>query len=306
MPLHPVVQNILNRQRSSGSRPLSSLALEEARGNFASARQALGKGPELASVADLTVEGPAGPIPCRLYVPEGTVSGLCVYLHGGGWLLGALDDFDALARALSQRSGCAVLSVDYRLAPEHRFPAALEDANAALAWAAAGSRKLLGGPLPLVIGGDSAGANLATVAALERGKDVDVKLQVLFNPCVDAAFDTPSYVGYGAGYLLTTDDIIWCMSQYAPREQWLTPRISPLRSASLTAAPPSWIGVAEYDPFRDEGEAYANKLRNAGCKVEFRCYRGVMHGYARLFNLVDIADGAVSDAANAMRQAVFA
>lgn len=300
MSVHPVIQQMLDRAGAEHRPPLSSLTVADARKMFSANRQALRSGPELVAVEDMAIAGPAGPIPCRLYVPREAPLGVGVYLHGGGWVLGALDDFDALVRTLAHRSGCVLLSVDYRLAPEHPFPAALEDAAAAIAWAATtGCARFSVGP-GIVVAGDSAGANLAAVSSLHAA--AQIRAQVLFNPCVDAAFDTASYREFGNDLLLTEADMRWFFAHYDPSGNWERPDIAPLRSTQLDNAPPTWIGVAEYDVLRDEGLAFASCLAAAGRLVTCRRYPGLIHGYARMFNLVDTADAAVSEAAEAIQK----
>lgn len=303
MPLHPVVAKIWDLQKTMGAPPLWSLSVEEARKAFSAVRRALGEGPQLASVTDRTVHANGRSVAGRLYVPGGKLAGLCVYFHGGGWTLGALDDFDALVRTLAQRSGCAVFSVDYRLAPEHPFPAGIEDARTALRWAGAEGLAELGLGTGLIVAGDSAGGNLAAVMALELGSELDIRLQVLFNPCLDVDPGTESYVRYGEGYLLTRQDMAWFVDNYAAGADPVDPLLAPLHWPDLSQAPAAWVGVAEFDVLRSEAEAFADRMRAAGRRVELRHCAGVMHGFARLHNHVDVADQAVAAAAGAMRAA---
>lgn len=303
MPLHPVVAKIWDLQKTMGAPPLWSLPVEEARKAFSAVRRALGEGPELASVTDRTVHANGHSVRGRLYVPAENLAGLCVYFHGGGWTLGALDDFEALVRTLAQRSDCAVFSVDYRLAPEHPFPAAIEDARTALRWASAEGLAELGLGPGLIVAGDSAGGNLAAVAALELGRELDIRLQVLFNPCLDLDPGTESYARYGEGYLLTGQDMAWFVDTYAAGADRMNPLLAPLHWPDLSQAPAAWIGVAEFDVLRSEAEAFAARMRAAGRRVELRHCEGVMHGFARLHNHVDVADQAVDAAAGAMRAA---
>jgi len=251
----------------------------------------------------LSIPARNGLIPARLYSPQSEPKGLVVYLHGGGWVCGELDDFDALARLLAQRSGCALLLVDYRLAPEHPFPAGLHDVQDALVWAQVEGMALMGRRLPLLIAGDSAGANLGIAAAHALHERVTLALQVWFYPVTDCNFHRPSYGRSSDGMPLTSEDMSWFFGHYAQEEEWSDPRISVLRSPALPNSPSTWLAIAEHDVLRDEGEAYAQCLRDAGVPVQFRFCNGLPHGFARLFNHVDTARLVVEQAADAMAAA---
>ncbi|MGE3992069.1 alpha/beta hydrolase, partial [Pseudorhodoplanes sp.] len=238
-------------------------------------------------------------IPSRFYIPAAP-KGLLVYFHGGGWVLGELDDFDSLMRELVHRSGCAILAADYRLAPEDRFPAALEDARAVIQWAAHVGIAELGLPKGIAVGGDSAGGNLATVCAAELSESSQIRLQLLFYPCVDSNFERDSYREYGNGYLLSGADMRWFFEQYAPSDKWSDPRISILRSQDLSRAAPAWIAVARHDVLADEIREYAQRLVAAGVPIKLRDYPDLMHGFARLYGVVDSANVALSEAAAAV------
>jgi acetyl esterase len=263
--------------------PIHRGTVAEARTLSRALTSRIGPGPDVASVSEV-----AGG---RLYSVGSEA--LIVYFHGGGWVMGALDDFDALCRSLVVASGVDVLSVDYRLAPEHPFPAAFEDALAALE--AVRGR-------PLIAAGDSAGGNLAAAVALAVP---EVVLQVLIYPVLDHAFDTASYLEHGSGYLLGREEMIWFWDQYAPEVSMRDdPRASPLRAADVSGAPPLLLVSAEYDPLLDEGRAYAERLAAAGVPVEVQHYDDVTHGFFRLVNLVDRADEAVLRAGEAIRRAL--
>jgi acetyl esterase len=304
MPLHAFVQKMIDGARDAGRPALSAGSPQQARDLVASGRSALGAGPEVGAVSDLAVPTRGASIPARLYRSSQREHGLIVYLHGGGWVCGALDDYDILARNLVHLSDCALLLVDYRLAPEHPFPAGLEDVEGAIAWAAgSGMKELVGQRLPLVVAGDSAGANLATVAlAALRGK-VDCALQLLFYPVTDSDTDRQSYADHGEGLPLTRGDMQWFFRHYAPEELWADQRISPLRHPDLSGSPPAWIATAEYDVLRDEGEDYARVLREAGVAAELRRVEGMAHGFARLSNLVEPVAELLGDAGRAIRLA---
>jgi acetyl esterase len=228
----------------------------------------------------------------------GELPGL-VYYHGGGWVVGSLVSHDPLCRTLAARSGCAVIAVDYRLAPEHPYPAAVEDAWAAMKWAA--ERFSL-----LAVAGDSAGGQLAASIALRaRDADLPLALQVLIYPATNCGFDTRSYRDNTEGPALTAAQMRWYWAQYvqdAARAD--EPDCSPLRAHELARLPPALVLSAEYDPLRDEGEAYARRLDEAGVAVTLRRYEGLIHGFIRMPALITRADGAIDDVAAAVRSAL--
>lgn len=302
MTLHAALAAMLEADRAQNRPALSSGSVSQARETIARSCAALGAGPEVGAVVDLAIATRAGQIAGRLFRPGGDEHGLVVYLHGGGWLAGTLQGSDALARNLAVRSRCALLLVDYRLAPEHPFPFGLEDTEDALHWAGANCAGLLGRRLPLVVAGDSAGANLATVAAISLRGKVELALQLLLYPVTDCDMQTESYRLHGAGLRLTREDMLWFFTHYAPSRHWADPYISPLRAADLTGSPPAWIATAEYDVLRDEGEAYARRLDAAGVPVIMRRYEGLVHGFARMMNVIDAANQALDDAATAISQ----
>jgi acetyl esterase len=304
MPLHPVIQNILQAAKAASRPALSAGTPAQARAQVAAMRGALGSGAQDVAVESLQLPTRSGSIAARLYRPKVEPRGLVLYLHGGGWVCGELDDFDALSRTLAAASGCAVLLVDYRLAPEHPFPAALHDADDALAWAADEGMKRLGGRVPLVVAGDSAGANLGIAAVLAARGRVEVAFQAYFYPVTDSDFTRPSYTTYSDGMPLTQGDMRWFFGHYAPEAQWGDERISVLRTPDVSGSPRTWVATAEYDVLRDEGEAYAQRLREAGVEVELHRIDGLPHGFARLFNLVDTARDALARAAEAIAAGV--
>lgn len=301
MPLHPVLLKMLQAGREAGRPAIATCTPAEARAVLASACVALGAGPEVGSVRDVEVPTRAGSITARLFRPAEDAKGLIVYVHGGGWVMGGLADFDALSRNLTARSDCAVLLIDYRLAPEHPFPAGLEDVEDAIRWAAARSGQLIGVDVPLIVAGDSAGANLATVAVTTLAAEVEVALQLLFYPVADCDMDTPSYREHAEGFFVSRADMQWFYGHYAPAEQWSDPRISPLRAKDLRGAAPAWIAVAEHDVLHDEAIAYARRLGDAGVPVRLRRFEGMGHGFARMMNYIDTADRALDEAAAEIR-----
>lgn len=303
MALHPTLAGLIDSVRLQGVPALSSGSPDDARALLAKSCLALGAGPQVGVVSDISIPARSGTVPARLFRAQEQESALMVYVHGGGWVIGSLDDFDALARTLVDRSGCALLLVDYRLAPEHGFPAGLEDVEDALRWAAENTGELLGQHVPLMVGGDSSGANLAISAVNSLRNDVNIALQVLFYPVTDSDFNTASYLSCAEGFLLTRADMQWFFGHYASQELWTDPRISPLRTSNLQGIAPAWIATAEYDVLRDEGEAYADRLSDVGALDGHRRYNGMTHGFVRMMNILDVAQEAINDAAVAMRQA---
>ena len=280
--LDPEAKVILERLRASGWVPRHTLTPAEAREQLRRSRPAVPPRP-LHEVRDAVIEGPAGELPLRIYRPSEAhdLPGL-LFFHGGGWVLGDLDLSDNLCRELAAGVGCVVVSVDYRLAPEHRFPAAVEDAYAATAWVAAHAAELGVAASALGVSGISAGGNLAAAVALQardqRGPDLAV--QVLICPVLDFNLDTRSYEENAAGYLLERDDMLWFWQQYLPTGAWgAHPYASPLRAGDLRGVAPAVVITAEYDPLRDEGAAYASRLHEAGVPVQHRDYEGMIHGF---------------------------
>lgn len=271
--------------------------------------------PVMAEVRDLTADGPAGPIPLRLYRPHGAASGAIlpalVYYHGGGWVIGDLDSHDTLCRQLCNMSGAAVIAVDYRLAPEHRFPAAVDDAYAALVWIAANAKALHIDARRLAVGGDSAGGNLATIAALmaRDQKGPALRLQLLIYPATDFGMNTPSFTTRGDVLPLTKAAVVWFASLYfGPNANnpkvtgdW---RASPAHAASHAGLPPAYVVTAGYDVLCDEGRAYADKLEAAGTMVERVHYPGMIHGFITMGKLVAVANTAVAGCAAAVKRAL--
>ena len=263
---------------------------------------------ELASIEDRTIPGPAGAIPVRIYTPERGARPLplLVYFHGGGFVLCDLDTHDPTCRALAKRAGCVVVSVDYRLAPEARFPAAPEDCHAAARWAVANAASLGADPRRVAVAGDSAGGNLAAVVSIlarERGGPALVH-QLLIYPVTDWSFDTASHRENAEGYLLTGDMMSWFRGHYfAKPEDATDPLAAPLRAPDLRGLPPATVLTAEFDPLRDEGEAYAARLRGAGVPTTLTRYDGMFHGFFGMTARIDRARDAVDEAARALRQA---
>jgi acetyl esterase len=308
MALDPQARVILDQIAAIGGPPLHELSVSDAR-QASTAMAAMQGTPEaVAKVEDCTVPGPAGNIPVRVYTPAGKGPlPVLVYFHGGGWVIGSIETYDALCRSLSNAAGCIVASVDYRLAPEHPFPAAVDDAYHAALWVAANAASLGGDPSRITIGGDSAGGNLTAVVAQiarDRGKP-DLKFQLLIYPATDAACDTPSYSENADGYLLTKDAMRWFWNHYTRSDaDRSNPLASPLRASNFTGLPPALVITAEFDPLRDEGERYADRLRAAGVPVQLTRYDGMIHGFFAMGAMIDQGRRAIQQAAAALRTAL--
>ncbi len=305
MPLDPQVEKLLAEMAAAALPPINELSPAEARQQMIDASAALGKPQAVESVEDHTIRGSGGEIPVRIYRPAGERLPVVVYFHGGGWVIGSLNTHDGYCRALANAAPAIVVSVDYRLAPEHKFPAAAEDAYDATCWASENAGAIGGRSGPLAVAGDSAGGNLAAAVALmardRRGPAIGC--QALIYPITDGDFDTPSYHNFATGYFLTRDAMIWFWEQYCAAE---TDRrhayLSPLRAENLRGLPPALVITAEYDPLRDEGEAFAAQLRAAGTDVRLTRYDGMIHGFARRLNLFDQAQTALDEVADSLRR----
>ncbi|HXC31520.1 MAG TPA: alpha/beta hydrolase [Verrucomicrobiae bacterium] len=298
---------LLERLDAQGAPPLASLTPAQARVGAAERYKVLGGEPEtLARVEDHFIPGPAGDVPVRLYAGE--QSGLrpaLIYFHGGGFVLGNLDTHDSLCRSLAKESGAVVIAVDYRLAPEHKFPAAVEDAHAVTKWVGANAQRLGIDPNRVAIGGDSAGGNLATVIAL-RCRDAGgppLAMQVLIYPVTDmSSFETGSYRVLEEGYFLGRAEMAWFAGHYLPSpEAARNPEASPLLAADLTRLPPALVITAEFDPLRDEGEAYAWHLQQAGVPVTLTRYSGTIHGFVAMRGVLSSGQQAIREVGEFIR-----
>ena len=257
------------------------------------------------SVHDRTVDGPGGPLHIRVYDPElDDPRPILVYLHGGGWVLGNLEARDDFCRAWANETGHVVVNVDYRLAPENPFPAGLEDARAAVRWAHSHAGAIGGDADRLVVGGDSAGGNLAAATALltrDRGGP-EIAHQLLVYPVTDYGFDTASHRAFADGYFLTRENMEWYWDHYLSHDlHGANPYVSPLRAPSLGALPPATVLTCGFDPLRDEGAAYAERLSDAGVPVTHLEYESMIHGFLTFFHLLDAARDAVVEMAAAVR-----
>jgi acetyl esterase len=305
MPIDPQVEAFLEEQKEFGAPPLHALSPEEARAT--SAAEGLGPAEPVAKMHDRRVPGPAGEIPIRVYLPEGDEPlPVLVYYHGGGWVIGSIATHDPTCRQIANAAGCMVVSVDYRLAPEHKYPAAVDDAYAATEWVFENAQDPGADRRRVAVGGDSAGGNLAAAVCLmarDRGSFRPV-LQVLIYPILDYNFNTPSYGENAEGYLLTRATMEWFWACYLERaEDGWHPYASPLRAEDLEGLPAALVMTAEYDPLRDEGEAYAARLRAAGVPVTLSRYDGMIHAFFRRTALFDKAQAAMQEVADALKRA---
>jgi acetyl esterase len=308
MPLDPQAQAILDQIAEAGLPQSSDLPVDEARRMMIERRKLVNATPDpVGRVENRAIPGPGGEIPVRIYAPSGAGPfPILVYFHGGGWVLGTLDTHDALCRALTNAAECLVMSVEYRLAPEHKFPAAAEDAYAATRWAASNGDALGGDGSRLAVGGDSAGGNLAaavTLMARDRGGP-SLTHQLLIYPVTDRSFETRSYRDNADGYMLSRGDMIWFWDHYLSDEADAdNPYASPLRAEDLRGLPSATVITAEYDPLRDEGEAYATRLREAGVSVASTCYPGMIHGFLANLAVIDAGKQAVRASGQALSAA---
>jgi acetyl esterase len=298
MPLDPQMQAVLAKFYATGKFPIPLQSAEAARRAQLSARASGIVPEEVGSVEDRTIPGPGGAIPVRVYRPTGTGPfPILLYLHGGGWVLGDLDGYDAWCRHLTNRVGCEMVSVAYRLAPEHPFPAALSDADAALQWVATQAVHLQGDPARIAVGGDSAGGNLSAVLAqLARdGSRPALCFQLLLCPVTDHPDrGTDSYREYATGYGMTSEECAWFFSQYLPPETARDNALAfPLQARDLSGLAPALVVTAEYDVVRDDGELYAARLQEAGVQTTLARYDGMIHNFHFSYEEVDRARDAV-------------
>lgn len=305
--LTPAMHHMLERMARAAHVPMHALSAQQARATYAAGAGVLDIPPhKLARVEELAIPVRDGQsIPARLYAPSRDALPLLVYFHGGGFTVGSVATHDSLCRHLSHLAQCAVVSVDYRLAPEHKFPTAVHDAWDAVQWLAAQGAALGLDTSRLAVGGDSAGGTLAAVCAiLARDAGLPLALQLLFYPGCAAHQDTPSHKTFETGFVLEEPHITYFFNQYinsvADRDDW---RFSPLNAPDVDGVVPAWIGLAECDPLVDEGVMYADKLRLAGVPVDLEIYRGVVHEFIKMGRAIPQALQAHADAARALKHA---
>jgi acetyl esterase len=311
MPLDSQAEAFLRQLDEAGGPPLNEMTPAEAREALAATvKETAGEPEPVGSISNRSILGPLGDIPIRVYTPEGASPfPALVYFHGGGWVAGDLEMVDPLCTLLANRAGAVVVSVAYRLAPEHKFPAPLEDCYAAAQWVSDNAAEFDVDPRRIAVGGDSSGANLAAAVSIvtrDNGTP-DLAFQLLFYPVTNLDYETDSYRENGAGYFLTTDMMRWFWGHYLESEDnGRDMRASPLLVEDASGLPPTFVVTAEFDPLRDEGEAYAELLREAGNDVTVKRYDGQIHGFVTRSGIMDKGKQAIEDAATQMRQALGA
>jgi acetyl esterase len=309
MPLDPQIRALLDK--GAGVPATHTLPVDIARALYEARIAAMAPAAEIARVREETIAGPGGPLRIRIYTPHGTGPfALLVFFHGSGFVLCSLDTHDGMCRNLSAGADCVVASVDYRLAPEHKFPAGIEDCLHATRWAAAHAASLGADPGRIAVAGDSAGGNMAAVTALRLRDEGGpaLKGQLLMYPVTDYHTPgTPSYAENAEGYGLTRDTMQWFWDHYlSDPSEAADPHAAPLRARDLSDLPPALVITAEYDPLRDEGELYAEKLRAAGVPTALTRYDGVNHGFMFWVGVVDKAGAAMNEACQWLRSTIAA
>ncbi|WP_371596504.1 alpha/beta hydrolase [Streptomyces sp. NBC_00564] len=298
MPLLPGVQRLIDVASDGPS--LADIPIQQARLQLDTLAASFGTGDRVGSTSDIDIPTPSGTVPARVYHPEGSPDGSSdlpplLYFHGGGWSVGGLSTSDALCRKLTARSGGVVVNVDYRLAPENPYPAAVEDALAAAAWLSRNAADLNAGGPGILVGGDSAGGNLAAVVA-QASRSTDeftVRAQLLICAAVNLGHRRGSYVEFAKGYFVSTSEFEHWISLYAPGQDLSDPRLSPAAATELAGTPAALVVTAEYDPLRDAGEEYARALRGAGVDVSLFRVDGQVHDFPVLGDLIPEGDTAV-------------
>jgi acetyl esterase len=310
--LHPQVQAVMDAMAKMNLAPPHTIPVDQARAQFTRSRKIyVAPAQAVAAVADRTVPGPDADIPVRVYRPAGAgpaaLLPALLFFHGGGWVFGDLDSHDPLCRELCNLAGCAVVSVAYRVAPENKFPAAVEDAVAAICHVAAHGKELGIDGSRLAAGGDSAGGTLAAVAALtfrDQGGP-RLRLQVLIYPVTDMALDSPAYARIPTGYTLPRERMLFFREAYlrGPEDvaDW---RASPLKARDLSNLPPALVLTAAQDPLVDEGKAYADRLAAAGVPATYSCYEGMVHGFLSMAGAIDTGHAGIAEVAAALKRAL--
>ncbi len=307
MPLDPQARALLDQLDALDGPPMSQQTVEEARASFGLLTAAAGPPEEPVPAEDRAVPGPAGDIPVRIYRPPGDQAlPVVVYFHGGGFVIGDIASHDTACQRLAAGVPAVVVSVDYRLAPEHRFPAAVVDCDAATAWVSSHAAELGADPARLAVAGDSAGGNLAAVVArhARAAGGPPIAFQLLVYPATDLTASLPSHTENATGYLLDADTMAWFMGHYIGDDDRRHPDASPLFADDLSGLPPALVLTAEFDPLRDEGEAYAERLRQAGVRATTSRYDGMIHGFYGLDSVFDTSKRATAETVAALRGAL--
>ncbi|MBV1934816.1 MAG: alpha/beta hydrolase [Parvibaculaceae bacterium] len=309
MSLDPEIQVLIDGMAEAGGPPLHEMAPEDARALYAAMSQMLDTvDAPIGQVEDRTVgEG----VPVRIYSPVAGsgVLPVLVFFHGGGWVIGDLNTHDSLCRSLANQAHCRVVAVDYRLSPEHKFPAALDDAYGVLKWVEQYAAEIDVDPNRIAVAGDSAGGNLAAVLALKARdeKGPSIALQLLIYPVTDLTAEDGSREDFSEGYFLAQETMLWFSDQYmGPDDDWQTPYASPLMADDFSGLPPAYVVTAGYDILRDEGKAYADALSAAGVSVTYENYEGMIHGFFNMQSVSKVSVQAVTAAAVALEAAFSA
>jgi len=310
MPLDPQMETILGLIKQAGLPEVWQLTPDQAREQYLMRVRKLEVKQAIHRTQDRRIAGPASDIPIRLYWPREAKAGellpVLLWLHGGGFVIGNLDTHDSVCRMLSEQGDCLVVAVDYRLAPEFKFPAAVDDCHAVLRWLALHSAEIGADSKRIAVGGDSAGGNLAAVLALlarDEGHPA-IALQLLIYPCTAPEPETPSHHKFAEGYVLSRRSIVWFYKHYLRSQRDASDfRFAPLQADDLSRLPPAFVLVAGYDPLRDEGVEYAKRLIEAGNRVTLANYEGVTHGFYLMGGAVDAARRAVAQSASVLREA---
>jgi acetyl esterase len=303
--LDPQIQAMRDQRERDNVPPLYAMSLAEARAaDLASIREGGGEPEPVYEVANLTITGPGGELPLRLYRPTSERPlPVLLYFFGGGWVLGTIDTADGVSRSLANSSGALVAVVGYRLAPEHRFPAAVGDCYAAVRWVAEHASEIGADPARIAVGGDSAGGNLAAGVALRaRAEGPALAGQLLVYPNTDQLADDQSMRAADDPFLFNRHSVAWYRQHYlADPGDAASPLASPLRAGSLAGLPPALVITAEYDPLRDQGEAYARRLASEGVQAELTRYPGMAHGFFTMIGTVDASRAAIKQAGSRLR-----
>lgn len=307
MALHPQAAAFLEDLKRQKMPTIETLPIDLTRRALLLGSAMQAEPPVLATIENREIPRADGTsLPIRIYVPAGAAPiGTCLYFHGGGWVLNSIDTHDDLVRRLTAASGCVFVNVEYRLAPEHKYPAAVEDAYLAVRWVQDHAHEWGCDSRKVAVSGDSAGGNLAAAACLMvRDRQApSIAAQALIYPITDCDFDRPSYLANGEGYFLTRREMKWFWNHYVSSpEQMREPYASPLLAPSLRDLPPALILTAEYDPLRDEGEAYAEALRQAGVDVTFKRYDGMIHAFMKRVQYFDAAFDAIREVAQMLQK----
>jgi acetyl esterase len=307
MPIDPQVEGLLKELEALGRPPIYTLSVDDARTAAEDLTALAGDPVEVGNVRDITILVDGAEIGARVYTPEGTgPHPVVMFFHGGGWVICSLDTHDHLARAICRGAAAVVVSVDYRLAPEYRYPTAAYDCFAATKWVADNASPLNGDASRLAVCGDSAGGNLSAVVS-QMARDAGgpaICFAALIYPAVDMTAKGGSLDDNATGYFLETAGMEWFMGHYVTDEERAETMASPLLHEDLSGLPPCFIATCEFDPLRDEGEAYASALKAAGCHVESKRYDGLIHAAANLTGVLDLGRQLVADVSSQLRTAL--